>query len=600
MIKTNFLCALAICAIVFSACQQNIEDIRGGKPSDQTASTTSTTSAGMYDPLKDPLVNQKDMFEPAPADAGQIASDDTLIIRLEGSPTNLNPIFFSAAMDQIATDPLFMMFVTADARLNWVINKDMAESVDEAPDHLSCTVKMKPGLTWHDGKPLTARDVRFSWQAIMDDKVPCPAFKTGPDQIADVQAIDDLTVKYVFKEALATNKWNMQFPIIPQHIYDIPAERNAHPNLLDGDYYNKYNREGVIGCGPYKLVSWVANDRLVYERWENFTGKKPHFKRIIMKIQPDQQTSLLLFKQGQVDYIETLFSQQFAKETNDAAFAAHGRKAYCPQWTFRYIGWNMDGSNPFFSDVRVRRAMSHALDVTRIIREVTYGLPTPAHGIFHPDSGFAATSVKPIAYDLAAAGKLLDEAGWKLSPGDGWRYKFINSVQVKFDFELIIPQGAGESVEIAAIYTNALRQIGVSMRTRIIEWTVFQKMTHNHEAQSWIAAWGYGADPDGSYNVWHSSQYEGGRNYGGYKNKRVDELFEAGRREFEPQKRAAIYQEIDRLIHEDQPYTFVFYRPNLSAIHKRLRGVQLSPVGLTLFYPGWTAWWVPKNQSVRQ
>jgi peptide/nickel transport system substrate-binding protein len=188
-----------------------------------------------------------------------------------------------------------------------------------------------------------------------------------------------------------------------------------------------------------------------------------------------------------------------------------------------------------------------------------------------------------------------------MNPADGWRYKTINGKPVKFEFELIIPQGSGTSEKVAAIYANDLKAepIGISLKTRVIEWTVFQQMTHNHEFQSCIAAWGSGTDPEGEWNIWHSSQYNGGRNYGGYKNARVDQLLDAGRREFDPKKRAAIYQQLSHIIYDDQPYTFLTNAPVLSAVHKRLRGMQISPVGLAMFYPGWMAWWVPANQAVR-
>ncbi|MEN6625702.1 MAG: ABC transporter substrate-binding protein [Candidatus Sumerlaeia bacterium] len=592
------------CMLLLAACQQNIEDIGGrAKPSTQAATTSTTTAAAtqaVYDPLKDPLVNPKEMFEPAPADAAAISNDETLVMQLEGSPTNLNPLFQSAGVDMYAIDPIFMLLFTADAKLNWVVNKDFVESCTESPDHLVYTVKLRPGLTWHDGQPLTARDVRFSWEAIMDDRVPCPAVKTGPDMLNDVEVVDDLTVKFICKEALATNVWNINFPIVPKHIFDNPAERKAHPNMVDGPYYNKYNRETIVGSGPYKLVEWIANDRLVYERWDGYKGTKPHFKRIIMKIQPDPQTSLLLFKKGDLDYIDRLTSQQFAKETNDAAFAAHGRKAYGPEWSYAYIGWNMDGSNPFFNDVRVRRAMTQALDVDRVIRELGYNLPQPCLGIFHPGSWMFDPTIKRIPFDLKASAQLLEEAGWKVNPADGWRYKTVNNHQVKFEFELLIPQGSPIGPDLAAIYANDLRQVGVSLKTRIVEWTVFQQMNQNHECQAWTAAWGSGADPDGAWNVWHSSQYDGGRNYGGYKNARVDALLDQGRREFDKAKRAAVYQEIDHIIYDEQPYTFIYYRPTLTAVHKRLRGIELSPVGLYLFYPGWTNWWTPTAQSLRK
>lgn len=557
---------------------------------DDATATTQTVSPGAVP------INPGSVFEPY--DSETCAEDETIIRRLTGNVNSLNPLFWNSTADDAVQSLLYAGPFIFDAAFNWDVNPDMVDSFEEAPDHLSATLKLKEGLSWQDGEPLTAEDIAFSWEAMLNENVPC-LIKDGPDRLESVEAIDSLTVVFTYKEALATNLWNISFSIIPEHIYNKPAERKADPTLKSSDYYANCNFEGVIGSGPYKLAEFVPNDHITLERWEDYWGPKPHFKRVIFKIQPDQNTALLLFKQGELDAMR-LSQQQFVKETGDEDFAKHGVKVKYSQWNFAYIGWNMDGSNPFFSDLKVRRAMGHAFDYDKIIKEVMYGLATQCHGIFHPDSWMFNKNVQALDFDLEKAAAMLDEAGWKVSDEDGWRYKEIDGAPVKFEFELILPQGASSSAKIAAIYQQDLKRLGVTMKLRQLEWAAMQELTVNHEFEATMAAWGTGTDPDTSDNLWMTSTANGGRNYVSYSNARVDELFVLGRKEFDKTKRAAIYGEIQKLIYDEQPYLFITNPVATSAFHKRVRGVETSPRGADGFYPGALSWWVPRDEAMRQ
>lgn len=542
-----------------------------------------------YDPADDPLVNPPELFEPAPDDAALIASDETLYLNLDGAPQNLNPIFASSTYEFMVNDLTFDSLFTFDKTMQWNINPAFIESYEESDDHMTATVKLKPGLTWQDGEPFTAHDVVYSWKTIIDERVPCPAVKTGTIEVADCVALDDLTVKYTHKAALPTSKWNILFPIIPKHLYE--KEQADNPDLMSGDYYSNLNRNPV-GNGPYRMVEWIANDRVVLERWEDYPGPKPHYARIVFRLIPDQNAKLLAFEKGDLD-AALLTPEQFAKQTSGEGFATVGQKLFKPEWSYYYIGWNMDGSNPFFNDKQVRYAMTHALNLPLVIENVLYNLAEPARGIYHPDSWMYNPDVERLQYDIDKASQLLDEAGWIKDEQDGWRYKEIDGERVKFEFTLTLPQGSSVGPKVANFYQEDLRSIGIDMNTRTIEWATFQQMTRKHEFQAYMAGWGTGTDPDTGWNLWRTEEYDGGRNYGGYSNERVDELFAMGRHEFDFEKRKAIYQEIHKLIYEDQPYTFIYNRASTYAINKRIRGVQSGPRGIFNFDPAVKGWWTP-------
>ncbi len=555
-----------------------------------TASGTSTPAVGGYDPHKDPAVNPPAMLEEH--DPARATEDEWLYVRFDGNPRTLNAIMGSSTYEFMANGFLYDGPFGFDRKMTWFVNDSFVQSLDISPDRKVWTVKLKPGLKWHDGHPLTAHDIEFSYHQIMDPVVVTPQ-KNGTDELETVRAIDDLTVQYIHKDPLPTSKWNVLFSILPKHIYE--KDKKANPDLKTGDYYSRVNREG-IGCGPYRLVEWKENDKLVFERWEEFHGEKPHFKRIVARIIPDSQVALLTFEKGDIDEIK-LESKQFAEDTvRSEPFRKVGVKALVPQWAYQYLCWNMDGSNPFFTDVRVRRAMAHAANIPAMIRSLHYNLVAPSYGIWHPDSPMFNKDVKLLTYDREKAAALLDEAGWKVSADTGWRQKDGQT----FSFTLLVPSGATILVDTAALLQSDLKSLGVEMKTQIMEWATFQERTRQHQFQASIAAWGTGTDPDTSWNIWHSSMYaiEGGRNYGGYRNDRVDELFKLGRFEFDEAKRNAHYAEIQKLIYDDQPYIFLWSRPVLWGFNKRIRGVTFSPRGVWNFDPSYLAWWVTKSEQV--
>jgi len=585
------LAALLAAALALAGCTSTPQRPAEGSPAAGDAGAAATPE-GPYDPARDPLVNPPSLLEPMPADPSAVDWSATLYRNLDGNPASLNPMLSTSTYEQMMSGLLFDGFFLFDAKLDWAINHDVVDDYQESPDHLQYTVRMKPGLKWQDGEPWTAEDSCFSWEQLMDERVPVPAQRNGPDQIERCEVLDPLTVRFTCKQALPTNIWNINFTIIPKHLYE--KDKANHPDLTSGDYYTQLNR-APVGNGPYKFVRWLENDKIEVERWDDYHGDKPAFARQVLRIIPDANILMLSFTKGDVDEFR-MTAKQFATQSSVGSDFAKsgGLKVLAPQWQWSYIAWNEDGSNPFFGDVRVRKAMTHACDIPRMIRDLTFNLYTPCTGIFHPDSWMAPHDVTPLSYDLDEAARLLDEAGWKVDTSrDGWRYKG----DTKFEFTLLIPQGSALGVDLAAIFQEDLQSIGVQMKTSLMEWATFSERVRKHEFQASTAAWGTGVDPDTSWNLWHSTSYvpdgSAGRNYGGFKNARVDELFQQGREEFDRAKRAEIYAEIARLIYDDQPYTFLFYRPTLWALDSRIHGVTTSPRGVFGFTPAELAWWTP-------
>jgi peptide/nickel transport system substrate-binding protein len=312
---------------------------------------------------------------------------------------------------------------------------------------------------------------------------------------------------------------------------------------------------------------------------------KPFFREVRVKTIEDFNTALLAVKAGQIDEME-LRAEHWTNQTNGDDFYKHNTKIRGVEWSEFHFVWNTQ--SVFFSDKRVRKAMSWAFDYDEFLNKISYGLYEPARGDFHPTHWvFPKNGPAPYRQDLDKAEDLLDEAGWTDSDGDGIRDKEINGRRMPFKFNLLTYQ-TETGVQCATLMKECLAKIGITCNVKPTEFTVLVDSEQHHKFDAAMGGWQSGSDPDSNSNVWHSSE---NRNYGSYSNKRVDELFDKGRREFDREKRAAIYGEIHNILWEDQPYTWLFYRPSLFTFNKKARGYNLSPTGPFLFSPGFDSWY---------
>ncbi|MFZ5829836.1 MAG: peptide-binding protein [Planctomycetota bacterium] len=467
--------------------------------------------------------------------------------------------------------------------------KDTVVSWQTSKDHMCDKVVMRNDLTWSDGKPITAHDVVFSFKVIMTDAVPVPAMRSGTDRIRWIEAYDDHTLVYFHQEPLATNIWNLNFAVIPKHIYERTI--TADPTLQQSDEHVRLGNQPVTG-GAYELARRALDKEIVLNRresWYMHGGKqvrdKPYFAEIRFRIIKDNSVALLWLKKGDIEELQ-LTPDQWVSQTDDNEFYDKNTKAYGIEWTSFHFMWNL--KSPFFSDVRVRKAMSYAFDYDELLEKRLYGLFEPCNGIFHPTSPWAPKDApKPYRQNLDEAERLLDEAGWADSDGDGIR---DNGRGQRFEFSLIYPSGSPHGEKASTLMKENLDQIGIICHVRPLEFPVLMEKTLNHDFQAAFGGWGTGADPDTSENIWGTNQ---GRNYISYSNSKVDELFEKGRKEFDSAERAKYYGEIHKILWEDQPYTWLFTRNAFYGFNKQLRGYNFSPRGPYNYGPGFTSIWKP-------
>ena len=535
-------------------------------------------------------------------EGGQGVDFDAKIVRHAGGDLNsTNPLFTSSVTDAEFGDLTGIFIMQFDRKLKNFAPKDVVVSWQTSDDGTVDRFVLRDDMTWSDGKPFTAYDVEFTFKLIMSDHplLVIPAIRDGgTDKIKAIKAYDARTVVIFHKEALATNVTNINFPILPKHIYENSVKED--PSLKRSAYHTEQEAKPVT-AGSYEYVSRKRGEEFVVRRRESYymhNGKqvrdKPNFVEVRVKTIEDLNTALLALKSGDIQQME-LRAEQWAGQTNGDDYYAKNTKVTAPEWTEFHIEWNQrtaDGSapSPFFGDSRVRWAMTYAFDYDELIDTITHGLYQQGQGTFHPTAWmFPKNPPELIKQNLDKAEDLLDEAGWVDSDGDGVRDKEINGRIVPFEFQLMTSQ-TDTGIQTATLMKECLEQIGVVANVKPTEFVVLQDKMLKHEFDACIGGWGAGTDPSMQSNIYGTG---GQRNYGQYSNPKVDQLFIEGLRELDPAKRAEIYGAIHLQLWEDQPVTWLFYRNAFFGFNKSLSGYNFGALGPFKYSPGFNSLFIP-------
>ncbi|MDZ4817956.1 MAG: peptide-binding protein, partial [Planctomycetota bacterium] len=527
-----------------------------------------------------------------PANDSDVNYEATIERHISGDVKSTSPILISSTSEfdvlGLTGSGLFGFdwnlapFASADTVVSWETSKD--KMYDK--------VVMRKDLTWSDGKPMTAHDVAFSFRTIMNPKIPIPAVRSGTNELRWVEAYDDYTVVFFHKQALATNIWNVNFPILPRHVYEDSIAEDV--TLVNSKHHVKFENNPVCS-GPYVITTRRRGQEIVLERREGyymFEGKqvrnKPYFKRIRFSVIEDGNTALLALKSGKLDEM-ILTPEQWTSQTGGSDFYKHNTKATGQEYTYFYFGWNNESD--YFSDKKTREAMSYAFDHDEMLKTMYHGLYEPCQGIFHPASWmFPKKPGKIYKQDLEKAYELLQEAGWEDTDNDGVLDKVVDGKRIPFQFT-ILTANKPDRVKLCNLLKVNLDQLGIRCTVRPVEFTTLQELMGKRKFDAYFGGWGSGADPDTSENVWTTDAIKTGRNYLSYSHPKVDQLFLDGKAEYDREKRAAIYAKIHEQIYNDHPCTFLYYQSSFYGFNKNLRGYMFSPRGPYNYSPGFNSIW---------
>lgn len=501
------------------------------------------------------------------------AQGDAFVAGSIGDARALVPILASDSASGEICGLLFNGLVRYNPRLE--LEGELAESWEISEDQLTITFHLRKDVRWHDGVPFTAKDVEFTYRQLTDPRVKTP-YSGDFERVESFSAVGDFTVLVKYKEPFVPGLASWGMGILPAH-------------LLEGKDLNTAGfSRNPVGTGPYRFLRWKTGELIELQANPDYFEGSPHIQRYLYRIIPDQAT-MFLELQGQGIDSMGLSPLQFQRQTETDFFKKQYQRFQYPSFGYTYLGFNLN--DPRFSDAKVRKAITAAIDRREIIDGVLLGLGRELTGPFLPDSWAYDDGVPPVPYDPALAKQWLQEAGWMDHDQDGW----LDKEGRKFEFTVITNQGNDQRRMAAEIIQKRLAQIGVSMKIQVIEWSSFiSEFIDKRRFEAVLLGWSLSRDPD-LYDIWHSSKTkEGEFNFLDYSNPEVDELLLEGRRNFDQEERRRIYRQIHRLISTDAPVVFLYVADSLPAVHRRFRGVEATPIGIGYNF---IHWYVPRNEQ---
>ena len=490
---------------------------------------------------------------PAAAQSGLHAwtHPDELRLYVAASPHTLNPVLTTNQEDIYLGSLAFDLLVTADARGNLL--PDLAVEVPTlhnggvSRDGLTITYKLRRNVRWHDGAPFTSGDVAFTYRTIMDPRSNIES-RQGYDRIARIETPDPYTVRFRLKEKFAPfvrtifSEGPNVYRIVPEHLLarerDInTAAFNAHP----------------VGTGPYAFSRWIRGDRIEYMANPSYFGGKPHIARVVVREIPDQNTVGIEVRQHGLDFVRV----------DSATFAAlRGLPDYTallgPQNAF--VSWVFNTTHPPLDDVRVRRAIVKLIDRPTLVRKNTYGTGIPALADIPPLFWTRRAPGDPNAYDVGAAKRLLDAAGWRVGAG-GVRAKDGKALRLQLAEIAGSPTARSEDVQIQA----ALSEGGVAIDIKTFaapqyfapasQGGIVKGGDFDIAAFSWLS----GIDLDNSELYTCGQRAPAGYNLARYCSHEMDDAQRAALATYDDRERQALYARIESLALRDVPALFAYY-----------------------------------------
>ncbi len=484
----------------------------------------------------------------------------TLIVAMASAPTSLDPADHRSRESETVIRNMFDGLVTRDTRSG--VHLELAEEMNWVDD-TTLEVKLRQGVLFHNGDEMTADDVVFSFDRIIQENaIEYPELHTSPRKgliapLDSVEKIDDYTVQFNF-----SGPW----PPVMQLM--------VHQQIVPKAYIEEVGTEGFIaqpiGTGPFKFVEGQLDDQIVLERFDEYWGGPPDLEpvgpacvsEVIFRVIPESSTRVAALLAGEVDIIQAVPAELLDTLDQTPGVVVSTAPGTEPMWL------QLNVSDPLFSDVGVRQALNYAIDKDLIIDAIYGGRAVPLPGPLSPFNNFVNTSLSPYPYDPDKALQLLSDAGWTDSDGDGMLDKGGQTFSFTIDtIERWRPLAEG----VAGLY----RELGLDAGVRFWEYSVVQPQLLACERQAFLDDWGDSAfDPVGHFEAKWATFIEGepyGRgNFMCYSNARVDELIKAGELESDVAARHVIYDEAQQLVYDEAPAVFLILPETAEASSDRV------------------------------
>lgn len=494
----------------------------------------------------------------------------TLLGAMPSDPSGLISMVAGESASSAISANLFNSLLTYDQHLD--LAGELAESWQVSNDQKTITFHLKPGLTWADGHPLTSEDVLFTWQLITDEKTRSP-YASDFQLVVKAEAPDKRTFVVHYDEAFspAIDSW-AGLQILPKH------------KLAGHDVHTSSFAQKPLGSHYYQLKEWRHGEYIKLERNPKSVLGPANIDTLIERIIPDAGAQFLELMADNIDSLnmDPITYARIIPSRPELQARLNQYKALGNSYT--YLGFNL--KHPPFDDVRIRKAINFAIDKQEIIDGVYLGLGEQIASPYKPGTRWSNPQLKPYPFDPERARMLLAEAGYKDSDGDG----IVERNGKKLSFEVLTNHGNKEREKTVVIIQRRLKEVGIDIRIRTIEWASFiTRFIKTGDFDAVVLGWQLGLEPD-QFGIWHSSQQKPGQfNFIGYNNSKVDKLLEQGRREFDPDKRMHIYHAFAEALYDDSPIVYLSAGYNLTAIHKRVQGIMdpVPPAGVSYDSQKW-------------
>jgi peptide/nickel transport system substrate-binding protein len=519
-----------------------------------------------------------------------------VVIGIPSDISTFNPLFAFSVDEGTITELLYLSLIN----FKWDEDKGninpepmLAESWEWNDDSSSITFSLRDDVYWSDGVKFSAYDVVFSFDVYSDPDVNSRLFETFTDFYTDngnhidiektFEVIDSFKVKINFLPNSTPTMPEIVFPFIPKHIFENIERKNIETS--------EENFKPVTN-GPFLLSSWDKNQSIrIKANINSFLHKPDGVDELIFKIVPDYNSRLTQLKKKEIDLAELIKTEDIKQLSQEEHLKINSQKGR----EYDYAGWsNIDYEfyhstgefrpHKLFGSAEVRRALTQAINRKEILDEYLLGYGQlsvgPVSSIFK-DAG--DPDLKPYSYDLGKAKSLLEAEGWKDVDNDG----ILEKGDSEFKFKLFIPSGNPRRSFAATVIKNNLKQLGIEVTVETIELGVLIDNMYEKNMDAWMIGW-YVPVPINLKISWYSDLEKTPYNFAGYQNPEVDKILNEISNETDPKKLNELYKKLQKIIHDDEPVTFLYWVDNIVVYNGKIENININPLGAVHHCWEWT------------
>ncbi len=468
-----------------------------------------------------------------------------MVIGTADLPGKISPLQPSVLGSNEILDLVFLKLHRIDPHTG-KMKPELASSWEFSEDLRAITYYLRKDVKWWDGEPVTAEDVLYTYEKMLDPATNYP-FVSSLNLIKKAELIDKYAIKFTFSQVYANLLTDSDIMPVPKHIYEKTG--------------SEFGISKIVGNGPYKVKEWIPGSGLILTANDEYYRGRPPLDEIIIKYYNNMETMITDFEQGNLDFVLNLTPSDAKRLSKNQNFNVSSK----PGNSYIYIGWNL--TNEFLKDKEIRRALTMAINRNQILNDIFLGMGKIALGPLPHSSWAFNENVTPIEYNVDKAKAILAAKGYE----DRNRNKILDKNGKDVTLTIIANIENPERTQILSYIADHLGQIGIKVNAQTMDVNSFISALLSRRYDGYIMGWNVSDKIDPTL-YWHSDPGRGKFNFVGYRNHIVDSLIEIGTVMLNRKQAKDIWGEFQRIVYEDQPYTFLIVPNEIAANHKRIKG----------------------------